>query len=158
MFKLSPKIILPAVAVVLVTAGALPSYAAGDAATPINAAATAQPSKRAIDPVETRIAQLHDKLQITEGQAGQWDNVARTMRSNAKAIEDLVATTHKNQMTMSAVDDLRAYQEIADAHARAARRMTTAFETLYATMSDDQKKLADAVFRQHKQDTLASSR
>ena len=48
---------------------------------------------------------------------------------------------------MNAVDDLHSYEAIADAHAAGVKKLMTAFETLYASLSDAQKKNADAVFR-----------
>jgi len=50
---------------------------------------------------------------------------------------------------MSAVDDLRSYQKLADAHADGLKKLVPAFEALYNTMSQDQKKTADAVFAEH---------
>jgi len=48
---------------------------------------------------------------------------------------------------MSAVDDLKSYGQITSAHAEAIKNFTAVFETLYAVMSDTQKKDADALFR-----------
>ena len=110
---------------------------------------TSKPAK--VDPVDARIADLHEKLQITQAEEGQWEEVARVMRANAKSIESLIREKRKNEKDMTAMEDLRAYQEIAAAHAKAAAKLADAFDTLYQTMPDDQKKMADAVFRQHKQ-------
>jgi hypothetical protein len=133
-----------------------PVWAAGaDAGSTLQpAAASGEQKAKAphVDPVEARIHDLHEKLQITASQEGQWDGVAKTMRSNAKALETLVREKRKNEQDMTAIEDLRAYQEIAQAHARATAKLADAFEVLYQTMSDDQKKVADAVFRQHKAD------
>jgi hypothetical protein len=120
---------------------------AGAAKPPANA--TAQHPQ--IDPVEVRIHDLHSKLQITDAQSGQWEAVARVMRGNAKDIEALVRDKRQNEASMTAVDDLKAYQAISEAHAKAAAKLTDAFGVLYLTMSDDQKKIADGVFRQYKE-------
>ena len=48
---------------------------------------------------------------------------------------------------MTAVDDLVSYGEIAEAHAAGIKRLTPAFATLYASMSDAQKLEADKLFR-----------
>jgi hypothetical protein len=50
---------------------------------------------------------------------------------------------------MSAVDDLKSYGEIAEAHANGLKKFTSVFEPLYAGMSDAQKKSADTLFRHH---------
>jgi hypothetical protein len=129
--------------------------AGGDVASVKQSASVATKSRHA-DPIEDRIQELHDKLQINEAEAGQWEGVARVMRGNAKAIEALIREKRKNEKDMTAIEDLRAYQEIAAAHAKAAAKLADAFEVLYQTMPDDQKKVADAVFRQHKQNVAAA--
>ena len=48
---------------------------------------------------------------------------------------------------MNAVDDLKSYSEITEAHARGLKRFISVFEPLYASMSDAQKKDADTLFR-----------
>ena len=46
-----------------------------------------------------------------------------------------------------AVDDLRSYSETIDAHADGVKKLTSAFEALYNSMSDTQKHNADLIFR-----------
>ena len=48
---------------------------------------------------------------------------------------------------MNAVDDLKSYGEITDAHADGIKKFTPVFATLYDSMSDAQKKQADTLFR-----------
>jgi hypothetical protein len=48
---------------------------------------------------------------------------------------------------MTAVDDLKSYAGIADAHAEGIKNFATVFGALYAGMSDPQRKEADALFR-----------
>ena len=63
--------------------------------------------------------------------------------------------------TMSAVDDLETYQKIAQAHADGLQKLVTAFQPVYDSMSDDQKKNADQVFGQfegHRGMTKASAK
>ena len=48
--------------------------------------------------------------------------------------------------TMTAIDDLHSYEAITEAHVESVKRLIPAVEALYATMSDAQKKNADAVF------------
>ncbi|OIR00366.1 hypothetical protein GALL_176190 [mine drainage metagenome] len=100
--------------------------------------------------VETRIATLHKELRITPAQEAQWNAVAQIMRDDVKTHDDLVAAKHAKAATMSATDDLNAYAEIAQAHADGVKKLAAAFQTLYASMSDSQKKLTDEVFRAHK--------
>jgi hypothetical protein len=48
---------------------------------------------------------------------------------------------------MSAVEDLKSYSEIAEAHADGLKKFIPVFEPLYASMSDAQKKDADKLFQ-----------
>ena len=115
---------------------------AGQAA-PTLAAAGGETTERH---VQARIKSLHDQLHITANQQQQWEAVAAVMRSNAKAIGELVRKRAQEAGTMSAVDDLRSYQQIAEAHADGLNKLVPPFEALYDTMSNDQKKNADVVF------------
>lgn len=120
---------------------ALPSTALAQAS-PAPAARSAPMAR-----VEARIKSLHHDLQITAGQEPQWQAVAEVMRDNAKTIHALIDERRANAATMTAVDDMHAYEAIADAHAAGLKKLTAAFETLYASLSDAQKKKADAAFR-----------
>ncbi len=86
-------------------------------------------------------------MQITPAQEPQWQAVAAAMRDNAQTTSTLVAERVGKAKTMTAIDDLHSYEAIADAHAAGVRKLATAFETLYASLSDAQKKIADATFR-----------
>jgi hypothetical protein len=105
--------------------------------------------------LETRISTLHEQLQITPDQEKKWQAVAKTMRRGAEESRSLVMEKRKDEATLTAVADLNAYAEIADAHAKHARHLAKVFATLYDSMSDDQKKIADEVFRKHKRDSSA---
>ncbi len=97
--------------------------------------------------VEARITQMHAKLKITAAQEDQWAKVAQMMRDNEKAIEPLINARIDNAKTMTAVDDLKSWGEITDAHADGIKKFTQVFATLYDSMSDAQKKQADTLFR-----------
>lgn len=102
------------------------------------------------DRVEHRITSLHDMLKITPAEEDQWKPVADVMRENAKTLRELHEAKMAKVDTQTAIDDLASYREIAEAHYQAAKRMEETFGTFYATLSPDQKKLADTVFREHK--------
>ena len=99
------------------------------------------------DRVEARITSMHAKLKITQAQEDQWTKVAQVMRDNEKAVEPLIKARRENGKTMTAVDDLKSYGEITDAHADGIKKFTPVFAALYAGMSDAQKQEADALFR-----------
>ena len=100
-----------------------------------------------VDRVDARIEKMHARLKITQAQEDQWGKVAQVMRDNARDMETLAKTRMEHAKTMTAVDDLKSYGEITDAHADGIKKLTPVFETLYATMSDNQKKAADDMFR-----------
>ena len=99
------------------------------------------------DRVEAHITNMHAKLKITQAQEDQWAKVAQSMRDNEKSVEPLIKARRENAKTMTAVDDLKSYGEITDAHADGIKKFTPVFATLYDSMSDAQKKQADAMFR-----------
>src|SRR5712691_6464449 len=103
-----------------------------------SALASARPSH--VDRVEARIKELHAKLHITQAQEGLWTNVTQVMRDNAQTMDALAKARAANAKTMTAVDDLKSYGDIADAHAAGLKKFTPVFGALYASMSDAQKK------------------
>ncbi len=97
--------------------------------------------------VEQRITELHGSLQITTDQELKWNDVAQAMRENAANIEKLVAADRTTPpQTMTAVEDLKNYQKFAQAHVDGLKNLISSFETLYNSMPDPQKKIADGVF------------
>lgn len=98
--------------------------------------------------VEQRITNLHKALKITSDQEPKWAAVAQAMRENATNMDTLIAESRKTPpQNMTAVDDLKSYQKIAQAHVDGLKNLTASFETLYAAMPDAQKKIADNVFK-----------
>lgn len=99
------------------------------------------------DRVELRIKDMHAKLKITPEQEEQWGKVTQTMLEDAKTMDTLTQARVDHAKDMTAVDDLKSYGEIADAHAAGIKKLTPLFADLYAGMSDTQKKEADTLFR-----------
>lgn len=71
------------------------------------------------------------------------------MRDSAKSMEAAINSRTEKLGTMSAVDDLRSYESLAEVHAEGMKKLVAAFAPLYDSMSETQKKTADTVFRQH---------
>jgi len=114
-------------------------------ATPRPAAAKSAASRA--ESVDQRIASLHKALKITSDEEANWTAVAQAMRDNAAAMQKLVAErTAEAPQTMTALDDLNSYAKFAQAHVDGLKNLTAAFETLYNSMPDAQKKVADQVF------------
>jgi len=99
------------------------------------------------DRAELRIKDMHTKLKITREQEEQWTKVAQAMLDDAKTMDALTQARAEHAKDVTAVDDLKSYGEIADAHAAGIKKLTPLFADLYASMSDSQKKDADALFR-----------
>jgi hypothetical protein len=135
----------------LAVAVALLSFTVLATATPVRAASTER-SPAAVgatsktDRVEARIKDLHTKLSITPAQEDLWGNVTQVMRDNAKTMETLINARSGHVVAMNAVDDFKSYSGIADAHADGLKKFIPVFEPLYVSMSDTQKKNADALF------------
>lgn len=99
------------------------------------------------DRSELRIKHMHAKLKITAAEEEQWAKVAEVMRDNAKTMDTLTQARVDHAKDMTAVDDLKSYGEIAEAHADGIKKLTPVFADLYDSMSDAQKKEADTLFR-----------
>jgi hypothetical protein len=130
----------------LAFAGELPMIAAVAAPAP----AAAEPERSAVssnDRDDQRIRKLHERLEITGAQEALWVQVAQVMRANDDKMDALSEARHAKALTMTAVEDLRSYGEVTEAHAAGIRAFVPAFETLYNSMSASQKLNADKVFR-----------
>jgi hypothetical protein len=119
----------------------------GTAASHKEMASTTSPESPASGNVETHIRDLHKKLQITDAQKPQWDALAQVMRDNAQKMVDLEKRRVADAKTMTAVDVVKSYAEVIDAHEDGMKKFIPAFEDLYNSMSDSQKKIADSLFR-----------
>jgi hypothetical protein len=107
--------------------------------------------------VEQRITALHASLKITADEEKTWNGVAQAMRENASAMDKLVATNRTTPpQSLTAVEDLKTYQQFAQAHVDGLKNLTSAFSTLYDAMPDAQKKNADQVFQSSGHGTAAS--
>jgi periplasmic protein CpxP/Spy len=97
--------------------------------------------------VEDRIAYLHAQLKITPAQETQWNAFADVMRNNGATMGQLFEQ-RKAAGKLSAIDDMKQYADIAQAHADGMKKLVDAFDPLYSSFSPEQKKLADVTFHQ----------
>ncbi len=130
------------------------AQATPNAAAPAPSAAATAPASRGThgvlsssDRVEQRIADMHTKLHITAAQQPQWDAFAAVMRENATNMHQVFESRSGKFKTMNAVDNMQSYEAIAQQHAASLQKLVPAFATLYASLSDQQKKEADEMFR-----------
>jgi len=110
-------------------------------------AAPASESAQSPSAVDAHIRELHKKLHITEAQKPQWDALTQVMRDNAQAMTSLQKERAADAQAMSAVDVVKSYSVVIQAHEDGMKKFIPPFEALYNTMSDAQKKSADALFR-----------
>ena len=120
--------------------------ASPDSAADASGSAMASADTKRDSAVEKRIKELHVTLKITSAEESQWNEVAATMRASAKDLDRAIDKRAANVASATAIDDLNAYAEIAQAHANGVKKLASAFAALYSAMSDDQKKEADLVF------------
>ena len=142
-------------ATAFLTAMAFASPAHAAAADPVRAPASttaetpASMDKESAERVEAQIKHLHEKLGITAAQEDKWKDVAQVMRDNADKLTSLAKARSENAKTTTAVDDLKSYAAITEAHETGIEKLLPVFTTLYDSMSDAQKKAADEEFRHH---------
>jgi hypothetical protein len=125
------------------TATAAPPAAAPVAAQP----AAPAPSAATQTAVDQRIRALQSQLGITEAQMPLWTAFAQAMRDNAASTDALFAQRANAVASMSAVDNMHSYAQIAHAYADNTERLATAFDSLYASLTDTQRQAADTLFR-----------
>jgi protein CpxP len=138
-----PVLALPAAALAQTT----PSTAAPpNGATSASATVPALP-KSLSEKVEQHIKQLRAQLDITVAEKPQWDQFAQVMRDNAVQMEQAFAARAANVATMTADENMQSYSQLAQVHAANMQKLASAFQVLYNTFPDAQKKVADTVFQ-----------
>ena len=147
---------LPAAA--LAQAAQSPAPAAPPAAASSPMTSQPVPGKSMEERVENRIKQLHAQLHITPAEQSQWDQFAQVMRDNARNMDQAFMQRAQQYPTMNAVQNMQSYEQIAEAHAQHLQKLVPAFENLYSAMPEQQKKLADQVFRVNAERHAAQSR
>ena len=74
------------------------------------------------------------------------------MRENAKDMDTLMDSLKKERAaagskTVNAVEHMKLHSQIAKAHLEQMEKLIPPFEALYSSMSDEQKKITDTIFR-----------
>ena len=70
------------------------------------------------------------------------------MRAHATVMDKLLADkSNQDPAKLSAVEDLQVYARFAQAHVEGLKTLTSSFDTLYKSMPEAQKKVADQVFQ-----------
>jgi hypothetical protein len=145
--------LLPSLALAQQPAAPAPAPGPALRPAPAPAPALAQPAATGLSPaaaaaIEQRINALKARLGITAAQEPAWDAFAQTMRANTTSTDTLFAQRSSGAAAMTAPENMHSYAEIARAYADNTERLATAFDTLYAGLSDQQKAAADTLFRE----------
>jgi hypothetical protein len=90
--------------------------------------------------VEGRLAFLKTELKITPAQESQWARFADVVRSTARTAQ---AAKPPMMKPSTAPDRLGHYEKTLAVRLETVRALKTAVDPLYASFSDEQKKLAD---------------
>jgi len=143
------QVVFPAALVVVMAAflsaiffaNATPSFAASH-----TKKTTAVARASAVEHTGAQIKQLQDSLKITEAQQALWNNLTQVMMENAKEMDALTKERAENSKTMNAVERMKFHSQITEARLAQQKRLIPPFETFYAGMSDEQKKITDTIF------------
>jgi protein CpxP len=139
-----------ATVLMLLPPAAGPATARSDDAAPLQLAQAArQGGAKAAAPapagseIDRQIADLKKQLKITPQQEPQFNAFAEVMRSNEQDLDKLMQQGSANRP--NAVEDLKQAQQLAETQAAGLKRLVPAFQSLYDSLSDQQKKTADQV-------------
>jgi len=141
-----------AFALALLTTGPVWAQTAAPAATPApkaDSASTTADASTVVARVDKRIASMHSQLKITPEQETAWNAFAQVMRTNVTTTDDAYKKRSASLSTMTAPENMANFAQIEQARAQGVENLATAFQTLYGGFSDDQKKIADTMFRHY---------
>lgn len=116
-----------------------------------------RPFSRPAERVEARLAYVKTALKITEAQQSQWDAYANLVRKNAQDMEQRFKARQAGEPRRPAHQQHNAIERLERAqafHAEAVTRINQLLaveKPLYAVLSPDQQKVADAVLNPHMQ-------
>jgi hypothetical protein len=140
-----------AAAVMLLPLGAGPAQARSDGAALQLAQATRQggPKAPATAPsggseTDRQVADLKKQLKITPQQEPQFNAFAEALRNNAQDLDTQMRQGSANQNT-NAVEELKQAQQLTETQAAGLKRLVPVLQSLYDSLSDQQKKTADMI-------------
>jgi hypothetical protein len=96
---------------------------------------------------DQRITDLHKRLRITPAQQSQWDQFAQAMRDNAKDLDQAYQQRAATFDRMNAVENMQSYAQIEQTRSQDLQKLVPQFQTLYSSLSEEQKQQADQLFR-----------
>jgi hypothetical protein len=112
------------------------------------------PSVPAAGPTAVPVKYLHDRLGITAEQEELWGKVSQAIHDNALALGPLARERRRATLSGTAPELMHAYEALGNAQLDGQRKLIAAFEPLYASLSESQKKIADSIIRESAQSAL----
>jgi hypothetical protein len=108
----------------------------------------AMPMMGMAEHVEGRLAFIKAELKITDAQQPQWNAVAEAVRANAQAMKDMpMPVTGQEAQPKTLPERLAQHEKMVSLRLEALHRLRSAVDPLYAALSEEQKKTADALAR-----------
>ena len=102
----------------------------------------------AVDHTEAQIKQLQGTLNITKDQETLFINLTQVMRENAKDMDAFFTQAKaENAKNMNAVERMKFHSQITEAQLTQMNKLIPPFEAFYSSLSDEQKKSTDSIFR-----------
>jgi uncharacterized protein (DUF3084 family) len=92
--------------------------------------------------VEGRLAYLKAELKITAAQEPAWKKFSDQARKQAESMQAL-RSAMQGSATANAVDRMELHTKIQKSRVEQSEKMTAAFKELYASLTSEQKALAD---------------
>lgn len=108
---------------------------------------TRQPEAAMHNDVEQRIADLHARMHITPAQSKEWNAFAQVMRENARDLDRAYRLRAEHLASQTALQNLESYARLEQTRARDVERLVPAFRALYHSLSAQQKRDTDELFR-----------
>jgi hypothetical protein len=110
--------------------------------------ATSAPVPSPQTAADQRINALQTQLHITSAQMPQWSAFAQAMRDNAASTDTLFRQRAGATGTMTALENMRSYAQVARTYAENTEALAQAFEVLYGVLTPEQQQTVDTLFRQ----------
>ena len=102
----------------------------------------------AVEYTEAQIKQLQNELDITKDQEQLWINLTQVMRGNAKEMDEFFTKARAdNAKNMNALDRMKFQGQITEIQLDQLKKLIPPFEAFYSSLSDEQKKDTDTIFR-----------
>jgi len=132
----------------MANAGATSATPGADATAPANQAAAPNTQPQTLEQMaQQRITDLHQRLNITAKEEPAWNKFARVMQANARQLDQAYQQRAQQFDSMNAVANMRSYAKIEQMRARDVEKLVPAFQSLYASLTPEQKQTADTLFR-----------